>query len=90
MGAITFDAILRQQSSMGLTSIPAGFGRDFFRVHRDKIKGLWDGIKSVDYMFPTTKPIRGERLSDEWMKGNLSNLISELAGLVCSSLSGSI
>lgn len=82
MGAMTLDGILRGQSCADSTSIPAGFGREFFKAHRDKIEGTWDGTKPTDYMFPTTRPIQGEKLSSEWLKGSLANLVMELAGLV--------
>lgn len=36
----------------------------------------------MDYMFPTTKPVQGEKLSDERLKGAFMNIVVELAGLV--------
>lgn len=83
MGAITLDGLLRERSLA--KGVPAGFGRRFFKIHRAKIEGAWDGTKPTDYMFPTTRPIEGESLNDEWLKGSLANLVMELAGLVCRS-----
>lgn len=37
----------------------------------------------TDYMFPTTTPVEGEKLSDERLKGRVASLLMELAGLVC-------
>ena len=82
IGSITLDGMLRRQPYAGMTSIPDGFGREFFKIHREKIEGIWDGTKPTDYMFSTTVPIQGEKLSDEWLKGSLANLVMELAGLV--------
>lgn len=39
-------------------------------------------MRLIDYLLPATTPIEGEKLSDEWLKGNLGNLVLELAGLV--------
>ena len=74
--------MLRRQPYAGMTSIPDGFGREFFKIHREKIEGIWDGTKPTDYMFSTTVPIQGEKLSDERRRGNLAMIIMELAGLV--------
>lgn len=79
--------MLRRQPYADTRSIPDGFGREFFKIHRDKIESIWDGTKPTDYMFPTTIPVQGEKLSDEWLKGNFAKLLMELAGLVRYSLS---
>ena len=62
-----------------MRSIPNGFGREFFKIHRDKIESMWDGTKPADYMYPTTLPVQGEKLSDEWLMGEVGNIIMQLA-----------
>lgn len=81
---MTLDGMLRTRALFNSTSIPSGFGHEFLKTHRDKVVGTWEGTKPMDYMFPTTKPVEGEKLSDEWLTGWLGNLMLELAGLVCS------
>ena len=82
MGAMALDGMLREPALADSTTIPAGFGRKFFWVQRGKVEGTWDGTKPMDYMFPTTRPVEGEKLADEWVMGYLGNIIMELAGLV--------
>ena len=86
MGAMALDGMLRNFTFKDSESFPPNFGREFFRVQRDKVENTWDGTKPMDYMFPTTKPVQGEKLSDEWLKGALGNLMMELAGVVRSYL----
>ena len=77
------DGMLRRLPYADMRSIPNGFGREFFKLHRDKIESMWDGTKPADYMFSTTIPVQGEKLSDERFKGLVARLLMELAGLVC-------
>ena len=45
IGAILLDAMLRQPRFAESTGMPHGFGREFFRMHKDKIQAVWDGTK---------------------------------------------
>ncbi|KAI5116397.1 hypothetical protein M0805_005865 [Coniferiporia weirii] len=81
MGAIALDGFLREAPYSNTTTIPAGFGRKFFKMHKDKIEGVWDGTKPTDYMWDTTRPVQGEKNSDEWLTGGLASLVMDLAGL---------
>ena len=45
IGAVTLDAILRQPRYSKLTHVTQDFGREFFKLHKDKIQDVWDGTK---------------------------------------------
>ncbi|THH06443.1 hypothetical protein EW145_g4086 [Phellinidium pouzarii] len=80
IGALALDGFLKSSSYANLTTIPAGFGREFFKMHKNKIESIWDGTKPTDYMWDTTRPVKGEKHSDEWLNGVLGNIVMDLAG----------
>ncbi|KAI5117976.1 hypothetical protein M0805_004909 [Coniferiporia weirii] len=79
VGAITLDSMLRSRPMVNSTSIPLGFSRQFFKELTLKTASAWDGTKPVDYLFQTTIPVKGEKLSDGWVKGRVVFTIMLLA-----------
>lgn len=78
VGAITLDSVLRSPSIGRSREVPAGFGAKFFKVHYNKVVDAWDGTKPMDYMFETTTPAKGEKLSDEKVNGSVALLLFDM------------
>jgi len=78
VGAIALDGLLRSPSMKYRQDIPHTFSSKFFKLHYNKIIDAWDGTKPFDYMFETTTPVKGEKLSDEKVNGTLALWLLEL------------
>ncbi|EJD02944.1 uncharacterized protein FOMMEDRAFT_134111 [Fomitiporia mediterranea MF3/22] len=72
VGAVALDSLLRSRDVINSTKIPAGFGARYFKEQAQKTAIAWEGTKPIDYLFPTTTPVKGEKLSDECVAAKLS------------------
>jgi len=79
VGAISLDSVLRSAGVASSRTIPDGFGAKFFKAHYNKVVDAWEGTKPMDYMFETTTPAKGEKLSDEKVNGSLALLLLDMA-----------
>ncbi|KAL5485239.1 hypothetical protein ACEPAI_7881 [Sanghuangporus weigelae] len=64
---VTLDSTLRSRSVINSTVIPDGFSARYFKSQAQRTAMAWEGTKPIDYLFPTTKPVEGEKPSDEYM-----------------------
>ncbi|KAH8110545.1 hypothetical protein DFH11DRAFT_1620404 [Phellopilus nigrolimitatus] len=78
-GAIVLDSMLRSRSMANSQKVIPGFGREFFKKLADKTASAWQGTKPIDYLFESTIPAKGEKLSDERLSGGIVSAVMQLA-----------
>lgn len=72
VSAITLDKILRSSWMTDEKSIPSGFSRTYMTEQAQRTRSAWDGSKPIDYLFPSTIPVKGEKRSDEFFNARMA------------------
>ncbi|PAV19108.1 hypothetical protein PNOK_0595200 [Pyrrhoderma noxium] len=73
--SVTVDSLLRSKEMIESTTIPTGFSTKFFKVQAQRTESAWNGAKAIDYLFPFTVPMKGEKRRDGLLDAKLTGLL---------------